>query len=82
MESSLTVQIAEMPKETTKLIQELKAWCDGAYGRRAEIGRMLGKNRQTIQNWFAGKQQPTGEQALVVLKFLEEQKKLKKKSKL
>jgi DNA-binding XRE family transcriptional regulator len=61
-----------MPDETKKLIEELRAWCDepGAKGRRAEIAKLLGTPRQTITNWLKGRQQPTGEQALVVLKFL------------
>lgn len=79
MALSITVQIAKMATKTEKLIQELKEWCDGARGRQAEVARMLGTHRQTIQNWFAEEQQPTGEQALVVLEFLEKQKKLKKK---
>jgi DNA-binding transcriptional regulator YiaG len=37
---------------------------------RAEVAKLLGTKRQTITNWFAGRQQPTGEQALVVLQFL------------
>ena len=64
-----------MPPETKRLLEDLKAWCDepGTYGRRAEIAKLLGTTRQTITNWLGGRQQPTGEQALVVLKFLKQQ---------
>jgi hypothetical protein len=57
---------------TQKLIDDLKAWCDepDGYGRRAQVARLLDTDRQTITNWFRGKQQPTGEQALQVLELL------------
>jgi hypothetical protein len=63
-----------MAQETKKLLMELKAWCDepGTKGRRVEVAKFLGTPRQTITNWFKGRQQPTGEQALAVLKFLKE----------
>jgi hypothetical protein len=63
-----------MGVETKKLLKELKAWCDepGTRGRRVEVANFLGTPRQTITNWFNGRQQPTGEQALVILKFLKE----------
>ena len=63
-----------MAQETKKLLKELKAWCDepGTKGRRVEVAKLLGTPRQTITNWLSGRQQPTGEQALVVLKFLKQ----------
>jgi hypothetical protein len=63
-----------MGSETKKLFKELKAWCDepGTRGRRVEVAKLLGTSRQTITNWLRGRQQPTGEQALRVLKFLKE----------
>jgi hypothetical protein len=67
-----------MPTETEKLLEDLKEWCDQERGRRVQVANLLDTPRQTIANWFAAKQQPTGEQALVVFKFLEEQKKKKK----
>jgi hypothetical protein len=59
-----------MSKEIEKLLKELRAWCDDGRGRRVEVARILGTHPQTITNWFNGNQEPTGEQALVVLKFL------------
>jgi hypothetical protein len=65
-----------MTEEINNLLRELKAWCDepGTKGRRVEIAKLLGTPRQTITNWLKGRQQPTGEQALVVLKFLKGKK--------
>jgi hypothetical protein len=63
-----------MAKETQKLLKELEAWCDepGTRGRRVELAKFLGTPRQTVTNWLKGRQQPTGEQVLLVLKFLKE----------
>jgi hypothetical protein len=63
-----------MAEETKKLLKELKTWCDepGTKGRRVEVAKLLGTHRQTITAWLKGRQQPTGEQALLVLKFLKE----------
>jgi len=69
-----------MPTETKKLLEELKAWCDEERGRRVQVAHLLDTSRQTLANWFAARQEPTGEQALVVFKFLEEQKRQKKKN--
>jgi transcriptional regulator with XRE-family HTH domain len=66
-----------MPPKTDKLLKKLKAWCDREYGRRAEIARAIGTTRGTITHWFAGRQQPTAEQALEVLEFLDKQRKRK-----
>jgi DNA-binding transcriptional regulator YiaG len=63
-----------MPAETEKLLADLKVWCNEARGRRAEVAKLIGSPRQTITNWFRGVQQPTGEQALIVLKFLQQQR--------
>jgi Helix-turn-helix len=63
-----------MTPEINKLLGELRVWCDepGTRGRRVEVAKLLGTPRQTITNWLKGRQQPTGEQALLVLKFLKE----------
>jgi len=67
-----------MPPRTQKLIAALRSWCDERYGRRSEIGRTLGVGLQVITNWFAGRQEPTGEQALAVQEFLARQKSRRK----
>jgi hypothetical protein len=63
-----------MTEEINNLLKELKEWCDepGTKGRRVEVAKFVGTYRQTITNWLKGRQQPTGEQALLVLKFLKE----------
>jgi DNA-binding transcriptional regulator YiaG len=62
-----------MPPKTEKLLKELKAWCDQEYGRRAEVARAVGTTRGAVTHWFAGRQQPTAEQALELLEFLKKQ---------
>jgi hypothetical protein len=39
-------------------------------GRRAEIARIAGVERQVVTNWLAGPARTDGEQALAVLEFL------------
>jgi hypothetical protein len=64
-----------MPPRTEKLLAELKSWCTDQSGRtirgrNAEAGRAAGTTRQAVNDWFAGKRQPTAEQALAILEFL------------
>jgi hypothetical protein len=65
------------PEETDKLIVELRAWCDQAYGRRVQIAKQLGTSRQRISDWLAGRTAPTLEQGLALQKFLKKQSKAK-----
>jgi hypothetical protein len=60
-------------EETDKLLAELKTWADSEYGRRAEIGRLLGVPRQRVTNWIAGQGAPTLEQGLRLQAFLKKQ---------
>jgi len=52
-------QSLAMPPRTQKLLDAFRAWCDEERGRRAEIARLLGTKRQSITDWFGGRQQPT-----------------------
>ncbi len=57
----------------------LKAWRDKEYGRRAEVAREVGTTRQTVSDWFAGRKQLTGEQALGIQEFLKIQRRSRPK---
>ena len=59
-----------VPPRTEQLLRELKAWCDQKHGRQSEIARYLGVPRQAINNWFGGRNWPTGEQVLAIQEFL------------
>ena len=59
-----------MPERTRKLLEELRAWCDQKHGRRAQVARYVGVEPQVVTNWLAGRQEPTGEQVLVLLEFM------------
>jgi DNA-binding transcriptional regulator YdaS (Cro superfamily) len=63
------------PKESEKLIADLKAWADAGYGRRADLARMLGVSPQLVSDWFAGRRQPTLEHGLQIQAFLKKQRK-------
>jgi hypothetical protein len=63
-----------MSERTRELLEALKAWCDLEYGRRAEAARAIGTTRQTVSDWFAGRKQLTGEQALAAQAFLAKQR--------
>ena len=63
------------PKESEKLITDLKAWADAEYGRRAELARMLGVSRQLVSDWFAGRKMPTLDSGLKIQAFLKKQRK-------
>jgi plasmid maintenance system antidote protein VapI len=61
-----------MAERTKKLLSELQTWCNREYGRRSEAARVLGVSPQAVTNWFAGRQELTGEQALALHEFLGE----------
>ena len=60
----------ELPPRTKKFLEDLKAWCDRKYGRRAALARFLNVPRQTITDLLNGRQNPTGEQILAIQEFL------------
>lgn len=55
-----------------------QTWCDEKRGRRSEIARLLGIGRQSVTDWFSGRQQPTAEQILFVQEFLVKRRKKRK----
>jgi transcriptional regulator with XRE-family HTH domain len=65
------------PKESERLIAELRAWCDAEYGRRAEVARALNKSPQLISDWLAGRAKPRLDDAFELRAFLKKQRKPK-----
>jgi len=61
------------PKESEKLISDLRVWADAKYGRRAELARMLGVSRQLVSDWLAGRTTPTLDSGLKLQAFLKKQ---------
>jgi hypothetical protein len=57
-------------RETSKLIDLLKDWCDQKRGRQSEAAFLLGTTRQVVNRWFSGVQTPTAEQIIAVQTFL------------
>jgi hypothetical protein len=49
-------------------------WCDGGYGRRAEVARLVNTSRYSVTHWLGGRQFPTVEQALTIQEFLKKQR--------
>jgi len=70
-----------MPPKTKQLLDDLRKWCDEGRGRRVEIAKVLGTSRQAVTHWFGGRQQPSAEQALTILEFLQKQQKRRSKTK-
>ena len=65
------------PKQSEKLIAELRAWVDGGYGRRAQVGRALGKSPQLISDWLAGRSVPRLDDGFGLRAFLKKRQKRK-----
>jgi predicted XRE-type DNA-binding protein len=66
---------------TTELISRLREWCEKEEGRKKRVAEYLEIQQAALSNMFRAKkpQQPTGEQALAILKFLKAQRGRKKK---
>ncbi len=62
---------AQVVGGTAKLLRKLKRWCDQQRGRKAEIAKLLKIHPQAVSNLLAGRQQLTGEQALILQEFLD-----------
>ena len=58
------------PSDVEKLIEDLRAWVDAEYGRRAELARKLGVSRQRVTDWLSGRLTPDLEHGLAILKIL------------
>ena len=70
-----------MTPKTQEILDELEAWCDdqdkgGDQERKGEslVGKVIDVSAKEIRNWFAGEQQPTPEQLLLVQEFLAKQR--------
>jgi predicted XRE-type DNA-binding protein len=70
-----------MGELTNKLVNELRRWCAKERGRQVSVSRLLGISAQGVSNLLAGRQELTGEQALVVQQLLKTQGKSTKKGK-
>jgi len=68
------------PKESTRLITELKDWADEKFGRRSELARMLGLSPQLVSDWFAGRKTPTLDVGLQLQAFLKKQRRAKSRA--
>jgi DNA-binding transcriptional regulator YdaS (Cro superfamily) len=55
---------------TEKLLSALKDWCAEKYGRQSEVARLLDVSPQQLTDWFKGRTQLTGEQALAIQEFM------------
>jgi DNA-binding transcriptional regulator YdaS (Cro superfamily) len=64
-----------------RLLDSLKAWCSQKYGRQTEVAEILGVTPQSVNDWFGGRKQLTGEQVLAVQQFLGRQQLLKTQGK-
>ncbi len=66
---------------TNELISRLRKWCEKEEGRKKRVAEHLGIQQAALSNMFRAKnpQQPTGEQALAILNFLNAQQKRKAK---
>lgn len=64
-----------------RLLADARVWCKEVRGRQSELAAVLGVSRYSVSAWFAAepKKQPTAEQALAMLEFLEQQRRGKKR---
>jgi hypothetical protein len=76
--SLVSLYISPMSLTTQQLLKRLKGWCDKKRGRRVEVSKLLGISPQALTNWFGARQQPTADQILKVLAFLDKQRKQRK----
>jgi len=65
---------------TDELISRLRKWCEKKEGRKKQVAEYLNLPPPALSNMFRAKkpQQPTGEQALMILEFLKKQQRKKK----
>jgi transcriptional regulator with XRE-family HTH domain len=60
-----------MPPLIDRLLARLKDYCEAGRVRQTGAAEAIGVSRQRINDWLSGRVQPTGEQALALLEFLE-----------
>ena len=63
-----------VPPRTKQFLAKVKAFCDQEYGRRAKLARFLGIQRQAVTNLLNERQNPTGEQVLAIMEWLDKTK--------
>jgi len=61
--------------EVTRLLDELRAWCDLEYGRQGQIAKVLGVSKQQINHWIKNRSVPNLGYGLKIQAFLKRQKK-------
>jgi hypothetical protein len=66
------------PKESEILMDELKAWCDERYGRRAEVAEGIGVSRQIVSDWIKGRAIPNLDNGLALQAFLRKRRRRQK----
>ena len=44
--------------EIDRVLNELNAWCSAEYGRKAELGKLLGVTRQQVYDWTVKRRLP------------------------
>jgi transcriptional regulator with XRE-family HTH domain len=60
-----------MITRTETLLTELKEWCDEKRGRQTEVALAMGVSRQIVNFWLKRRSNPTSEQTLAIIAFLE-----------
>lgn len=68
------------PSEVKKLMEDLRAWVDAEYGRRADLARELGVSRQRVSDWLSGRLTPDLEHGLAILEILRRSARRKRSS--
>jgi len=64
-----------MGRRVKEYLEKVKSWCDQERGRQNQLAEVAETTKQTVSNWFAGRQEPTAEQLLAVQEFLEKHRK-------
>jgi hypothetical protein len=61
-----------MGERTERLVSEMQKWAKAHKVKNKELAEMLGIKPQGITEIFMGRNQPTGEQVLVMLELMKE----------
>jgi transcriptional regulator with XRE-family HTH domain len=67
------------PRESEKLIAELRAWCQEKYGRQTEVAKALGVSKGTVNHWLSG-HVPSYDKGLALAAFLEQRRRSQRPS--
>jgi helix-turn-helix protein len=55
-----------------------RQWCDEKHGRQSEVASYIGVRPSTVNDWFTGRKNAMGEQALAIQEFLRRQRRSQK----